>query len=153
MTTIIEINNGSLEYSPVLTPLKLQIDKYIQEFIQEEYLHNGEYPTWKDDIIGNDPDECVVKIINDTLNGELYRYLDETRDFFELPSVRNAHGDLIRYIITCQEEVEITFQEWLVDGDRACWVASYFWLNNNRDYLKQKLVEFREWTLSGDEDE
>ena len=150
MTTIIEIDNGSLEYSPVLIHLRLQIDTYIREFIQKEYLHNGEYPTWKDDIIGNDPDECVEKIINDTINGE--RYSDDTRGFFELPSVRNAHGDLIRYIVTSLEE-ELTFQEYLFDGDRACWTASYFWLDNNRDYLKQKLVEFREWTLSEDEDE
>jgi hypothetical protein len=125
-----------------------QIDAYVEDFICNEFLKNDEYPRWKEELVGDEieVDEFIDNIIHQTINSEDYE--DSNTTYFEIPrNYRNAHGVILKYISLSgidgyDDEFKID-EKFIFDGDRACSAYAFWWLNNNREWLTQKLQEFR----------
>jgi hypothetical protein len=135
-----------------------QIAGYVEDFICSEFLSNGEYPNWKEELVGDEVevDEFIDNIIHQTINSEDYE--DSNMRYFEIPrNYRNAHGVILKYISLSgidgyDNEFKID-DKFIFDGDRACSAYAFWWLNNNRDWLKQRLEEFRLSCIEEEEEE
>ena len=133
-----------------------QIDGYVFDFICNEFLKNDEYPNWKEELVGEDSDEFIDNIIHQTINSEDYE--DSNMRYFQLPTTyHNAHGLILQYITVAGmymvgEDYRVD-NKCMFDGDRACLSYAYFWLDNNRDWLKNILKDFRWSCMAEDEEE
>ncbi len=134
-----------------------QIDAYVEDFICNQFLKNDEYPRWKEELVGEDSDEFVEIVIRETINSEDYE--DSNLVYFDIPpTYRNAHGVILKYIslsgkYTMGDEDYKVDEKFIFDGDRACVAYAYWWLDNNRDWLKEKLEEFRLVCIEEEEEE
>jgi len=137
------------------------IDEYVEDFIGEAFLqeHDGEYPNWKDDLMRYDEDEVdefLDEVIQKTINSEDCE--DYNMGFFRIPpTYRNAHGLILQYIsINGKDRFGNDYKVddgWIFDIDRACVAYACFWLENNKDWLKNRLKEFRLYCIENEEEE
>ena len=141
-----------------------KIDFYIEDFICKEFLSRGEYPNWKEELVGEDSDEFIDNIIQQTINSEDYE--DYNQMYFHIPSpfrkasgelVRNTHGLILQYIsLYNKEEFDpdyIVDEKFIFDGDRACSAYACYWLMENKEWLKNKLNDYRLSCMEEDEEE
>ena len=133
-----------------------QIDAYVEDFICSEFLSSGKYPNWIEELGGDEieVDDFIDNIIHQTINSEEYE--DSNFTYFEIPrNYRNAHGVILKYISLCgidDDEFKID-EKFIFDGDRACSAYAFWWLNDNREWLTQKLQEFRLSRIEEEEEE
>lgn len=123
-----------------------QIDAYVEDFICNEFLKNNEYPNWKEELVCEDIEDFINNIINQTINSEEHEY--SNMEYFHIPpTYKNAHGIILKYISLCGRNMMgdefIIDDKFIFDGDYACVSYAYWWLNNNRTWLEDRLKEFR----------
>jgi len=132
-----------------------KIDYYVEDFICREFLKNDEYPRWIEELVGEDSDEFIDNIIQQTINSEDYE--DSNQVYFDLPIYRNAHGVILKYIsLYCKIEFGNDYQldeKFIFDGDRACSAYACFWLMDNKEWLKNKLNDYRLSCMREENDE
>lgn len=136
-----------------------QIDAYVEDFICNEFLKNDEYPRWIEELMSEDEDEVdefLDNIIQQTINSEDYD--DSNVGYFHIPpTYRNAHGVILQYISLYWKEGfdadYIVEEKFIFDGDRACSAYACFWLMNNKEWLKNRLNDFRLFCMEEEDEE
>jgi hypothetical protein len=139
----------------VIRDLQNQIDDYITNYICKRYLADEYYgtdeadeqmprPNWRDDIIGNNPEDWLNGILAENIDADGrgdYNYWT-----FHTPNLPNA----VYTIFSCVGLAEmhraqeiIQHYNSLVDNAPLCRTYVSYWLENNLDYLKNKILEYR----------
>ena len=145
------------EIDEIRRDLQNQIEDYITNYICKKYLADeyygivgGEFqmprPYWRDDIIGNNPEDWLKGILAETINaggrGE-YNYWT-----FHLPQSRASISYLMMMVNPPLSRVGGRY-----DGEDLVKDYVSLWLRRNLDFLKNMILEYRLKCIENDEDE
>ena len=131
-----------LRGADVFNDVRNQINEYIANNMYN-YLVDGNIPEWTDRLLESNLYDLFDEIMYNTLASEDDDMMTVNEGSFVLPTVTNAHGYLLEYMLYYGRLIDADYvipDIALINGSWACIGYAYFWCKNHTDILHKKLL-------------